>query len=65
MIEALQEVGMAEPFPRAFDSDSYRLGVADPAPATGMLGQQARHLCRRPHGGMATVDDPREGRTGQ
>jgi ubiquinone/menaquinone biosynthesis C-methylase UbiE len=28
MIEALREAGMAEPFPRAFDSGSYRLSVA-------------------------------------
>jgi hypothetical protein len=47
MIEALQEVGVAEPFPRAFDSDTYRLSVADPASATGTLGQQARRPCRR------------------
>ena len=29
MIEALQETGLAEPFPGAFDGDSYRLGLAD------------------------------------
>jgi hypothetical protein len=29
MIEALQETGMAEPFPGAFDSGSYCLSVAD------------------------------------
>jgi hypothetical protein len=29
MIQALQETGMAEPFPGAFDSGSYCLSVAD------------------------------------
>jgi ubiquinone/menaquinone biosynthesis C-methylase UbiE len=29
MAEALQETGLAEPFPGAFDAGSYRLGVAD------------------------------------
>lgn len=29
MIETLREAGMAEPFPLAFDSDSYCLSVAD------------------------------------
>ena len=29
MAEAVRETGMAEPFPRAFDADSYRLNVAD------------------------------------
>jgi ubiquinone/menaquinone biosynthesis C-methylase UbiE len=29
MNQTLREAGMAEPYPRAFDSDSYRLGVAE------------------------------------
>src|SRR5579863_648820 len=29
MVEVLQETGMAEPFPGAFDSGSYRLSTAD------------------------------------
>lgn len=29
MNETLREFGMAEPFPRAFDSDSYRVGLAE------------------------------------
>ena len=38
MIEALQEIGAAEPFPGAFDSGSYCLNVADLADLLDVAG---------------------------